>query len=96
MRHGRECEVFDRLKLRRFVLTKSEFCFCARALDMKSRQCRMKDYGRLGIEWDIDLTHGFVIIQIVIDAALRHCFLRVRQFNPNQLLSVVHHLFGDP
>ena len=50
----------------------------------------------LGIERYINLAHGLVIIQIVIDASLRHRFLCVGQFNANQLLGVVHHLFGDP
>src|SRR5215510_15583468 len=55
----------------------------------------MKGDGGLGVERHVDLTDGFVRVEVAIDATESHCFLRVRQLDADQFLGLMHHLLAD-
>ncbi len=55
----------------------------------------MEGDGRFGIERDIDLADGFIRVEISINTAERHGFLRVSELDADEFFRLVHHLFGD-
>src|SRR5919205_1492801 len=93
LRHGCKSKILDSLKLRRVNLAETELRFVCVELFPCTR--RMKSDCRFGVERYIDLPDRFVRVEVTIDATERHRLLRVCEFDANQFLGLMHHLFRD-